>query len=189
MPFHNQKILPAVRKMRDFETLLTSSYTYIVLLDSHIGQLKSIVKEGKRAGKEILLHADLVQGLKNDEHGAEFLCQEVKPAGLISTRSNVLSVAKRRGIIAVQRLFMLDSMALEKNLSIIKHTQPDCVEILPGIIPQVFEELHAEIDVPILAGGFIRSVDDAELALKGGATAVTTSKSELWKHYDAKKRI
>lgn len=186
MPFQNQTILPAVRKMRDFETLLKSNYTYIVLLDSHIGQLKSIVKEAKRANKEILLHADLVQGLKNDEHGAEFLCQEIKPAGLISTRSNVLSVAKRRGILAVQRLFMLDSMALEKNLSIIKHTQPDCVEILPGIIPQVFEEVHAEINVPIFAGGFIRSIDDVEAAIKGGATAVTSSKTEIWKHYEPK---
>ncbi|MGA9289358.1 MAG: glycerol-3-phosphate responsive antiterminator [Anaerobacillus sp.] len=183
MSFHNQNILPAVRKMRDFETLLNSSYTYIVLLDTHIGQLKSVIKEGNRAGKKLLLHADLVQGLRNDEHGAEFLCQEVKPAGLISTRSSVLSVAKRRGILSVQRLFMLDSMALDTSYSMVRNTQPDCVEVLPGIIPQVFEELHEQIKVPIFAGGFIRTVEDVEAALSGGAAAVTTSKKEIWKHY------
>ena len=44
-------------------------------------------------------------------------------------------------------------------------------------------EVKERTGVPILAGGFIRTVDDVERALNAGATAITTSKRELWKHY------
>ncbi|MDF2815725.1 MAG: glycerol uptake operon antiterminator regulatory protein, partial [Paenibacillus sp.] len=79
MAFHNQSILPAVRKVKDLEKLLSSSFTYIVLLDSHIGQLKHLVDLAKSHEKKLLLHVDLVEGLKNDEYAAEFLCQNVRP--------------------------------------------------------------------------------------------------------------
>lgn len=36
LSLQEQRILPAIRKMKDLEKLLKSSYTYIVLLDSHI---------------------------------------------------------------------------------------------------------------------------------------------------------
>ena len=51
MSLQDQCILPAIRKMKDLEKLMKSSYTYIVLLDSHIGQLKSIVDLGRSHGR------------------------------------------------------------------------------------------------------------------------------------------
>ncbi len=38
--------------------------------------------------------------------------------------------------------------------------------------------------IPIFAGGFIRTVQDVENALQAGATAVTTSDTELWAKYE-----
>ncbi|MFK7692518.1 glycerol-3-phosphate responsive antiterminator [Paenibacillus sp. HJGM_3] len=181
MPFHNQTILPAVRKVKDLEKLLPTSFTYIVLLDSHIGQLKSLVDLGKTHGKKLLLHVDLVEGLKNDEYAAEFVCQSIRPAGLISTRSGVIAKAKQNGLLAIQRLFLLDSGALEKSYSLLERTKPDVIEVLPGVIPQLITEVRERTGIPIFAGGLIRTRDDVENALKAGASAVTTSHRELWR--------
>ena len=63
----NPQLLPAARKMKDVEALLDSPFEYIVLLGGHLGQLKSIVDLAKQHGKNILLHADLIDGLNNDE--------------------------------------------------------------------------------------------------------------------------
>src|SRR5690606_41129952 len=81
----NQAVLPAARKMKDVEAVLESSHHYMVLLGGHIGQLKAIVDLIKGHNKQVFLHADLIDGLKNDEHAADFLCQSIRPAGIIST--------------------------------------------------------------------------------------------------------
>jgi glycerol uptake operon antiterminator len=186
MSFHNQSILPAIRKMKDLEKLLGSSYSYIVLLDSHIGQLRNIVDLAKANGKKILLHVDLVEGLKNDEYATEYLCQQVRPAGLISTRAGVITKTKQNGLLAIQRLFLLDSSALEKSYTLLERTRPDYIEVLPGIMPHIIKEVRERAGIPIFAGGLIRSVSEVELALEAGATAVTTSNQELWDHFAAK---
>lgn len=183
MSFNGQKILPAVREMKDIEKVMKGKYQYIVLLDTHIGQLRSIMKLAKLSDKQILLHADLVHGLKNDEYAAQFLCQEIRPAGLISTRTGVVSTAKKKGLLAIQRLFLLDSIALNTSYKLLKKSQPDYIELLPGVMPHIIREVKETTGVPVFAGGLIRTAEDVESALDVGAEAVTTSRKELWKHY------
>ncbi|NUU60184.1 glycerol-3-phosphate responsive antiterminator [Paenibacillus agri] len=184
MSIQGQTVLPAIRKMKHLEKLLQSSYEYIVLLESHIGQLKDIVNLAKSHRKKLLLHVDLVEGLKNDEAAADFLCQSIKPAGLISTRANVILKARQNGLLAVQRVFLLDSSALDKSYALLERTQPDYIEVLPGVIPGLIAEVRERTGIPIFAGGLIRTVDDVEKALAAGATAVTTSQMDLCRHYD-----
>ncbi|MBD1373943.1 glycerol-3-phosphate responsive antiterminator [Hazenella sp. IB182357] len=179
--FAEQKILPVAKNVKDFETLMYSEYTYIILLETHIAQLPSLMKLAKQNQKKVLLHVDLVQGLKSDEYAAEYLCQIVKPDGLISTRAPVVRIAKKRKKIAIQRVFLLDTHALETSYRVIDSTQPDYIEILPGVVPPtIIKEVHQHSSVPILAGGLIRTHTEVQDALKAGALAVTTSEKKLW---------
>jgi len=98
MGFHGQSVLPAIRSMKQFDRFLKSDFEYGVLLDSHLGQVKNLVMAAKASNKKLLIHVDLIQGIKNDEYAAEFLCQEVKPAGLISTRSSVIAKAAEESV-------------------------------------------------------------------------------------------
>ncbi|MGG1313534.1 MULTISPECIES: glycerol-3-phosphate responsive antiterminator [Cohnella] len=180
MDFGAQRILPAVRKLKDLESLLQTQVSYIVLLGGHLGQMAPIVNLARSHGKRVLLHADLIDGLKNDEYAAEFLCQQVRPAGLISTRASTIRKAKQNKLIAIQRLFLIDSSALEQSYALIEKTQPDYLEVLPGIMPQLIAEVKANSGLPVIAGGLIRTRQDAERALEAGAAAVTTSRRELW---------
>lgn len=180
MHFNNQKVLPAARTIKQFEELLQSNFQYIVLLEVHISHLRSFRNEAKKYNKKIIIHADLIQGLKTDNYAADFLCNDVRPAGIISTRANMIQKAKAKGIIAIQRMFLLDTIALEKSYSLIEMAEPDYIEMLPGVIPELISEVYERTGIPIINGGLIRTQTHIESAIEAGAIAVTTSDKELW---------
>lgn len=175
-----QKILPASSNMKEFERFLKSSYKIGVYLDMHIAQLKDINTMAKKYEKKIIYHVDLIHGIKSDEYATEYICQEYKPYGLISTKASVIQKAKQKGVRAVQRIFLIDSHALEKSYKLLEKTQPDYIEVLPGAMPSMISEVKERVKIPIFAGGLIRTPEDVQAALGAGASAITTSKRELW---------
>lgn len=179
-PFGGQRLLPAVRQPRELERLLKSDAAWLVLLGGRLGLLQPMVKLAADHGKRVLLHADLIDGLKNDEYAAEFLCQQIRPAGLISTRAAVIRKAKQNGVLAIQRLFLIDSGAIDTSVEVAKQAHPDLIEVLPGLLPQWIREVRERTGVPVIAGGLIRTREEVAAALEAGAAAVTTSRPELW---------
>ncbi|BBW95875.1 glycerol-3-phosphate responsive antiterminator [Geobacillus sp. FSL W8-0032] len=178
-----QRVIPAIKTMKQFESFLASRYELAVLLEVHIAQLRSLFDYARRCHKQLIVHTDLVQGLSHDEHAAEYLCQEFRPYGLISTKAGVITKARQKRVLAVQRIFLLDSHALEKSYQMIAKTNPDCIEVIPGAMPHIIREVKERTGKPIYAGGLIRTTDDVERALEAGAAAVTTSNETLWRHY------
>ncbi len=173
-------VLPAVRSMKDFENALASNHENIIFLESRLSQVKSLVNYSKQQNKKVFMHVDLIQGLKVDDYGLEYLINDIKVDGIISTRGNVIATAKKHKIVGIQRLFAIDSHAINHNVKICKSIQPDYIEVLPGVIPNILKEIHEETGIPVIAGGLIRSKEDVTNALNGGASAVTTSNKELW---------
>jgi glycerol uptake operon antiterminator len=175
-------VLPAVRQIKDFEELLKSDHHIIILLETRIAQLPNLVRYAKKYGKQIIVHLDLINGLKVDQYGMELLVHHMKVDGVISTRGNIISMAKKNGLVAIQRMFAIDSSAIRKNIELVDKTRPDYIEVLPGIIPSVIKEIADQTETPVIAGGLIRSTDDIKLALENGAVAATTSKRALWNY-------
>jgi glycerol uptake operon antiterminator len=184
MSFQGQKILPAVRSMKDFDKLLKMNYRYGVFLDIHIGMLKSVYQYARQHGKNMFLHVDLIHGLKSDEYAAEYICQEIKPYGLVSTKTNVITKAKQKGVLAIQRAFIIDSSAMETSIKLVEKTNPDYIEVLPGVVPKVIQQLREKTGKPIFAGGLIETAEEVEEAIAAGASAITTSNVELWKRFE-----
>ncbi|WP_413376025.1 glycerol-3-phosphate responsive antiterminator [Alkalihalobacillus sp. 1P02AB] len=179
----DQSILPASSNMKEFENFLKSPFKVGIFLETHISQLKNISKMAKANGKEMIYHVDMIQGIRNDDYATEFICQEFKPYGLISTKSSVILKAKQKGVVAIQRIFLIDSHALGKSYRLIEKTKPDYIEVLPGAMPWMIKEVQEKVKTPILAGGLIRTKDDIKNALAAGASAITTSKTSLWDIY------
>ncbi|SFL52952.1 glycerol uptake operon antiterminator [Gracilibacillus orientalis] len=173
-------VLPAIRNMKDFEFILESNHPLFIILESRIAQLPQIAQYARKSNKKILVHADLINGLKVDQYGMEFLVRHVRVDGIISTRANVISMAKKSNIVAIQRLFAIDSSAIEKNIELIKKTKPDYIEVLPGIIPSVISEITERTGIPVIAGGLIKKEEHIRNALSSGAVAITTSNKELF---------
>jgi glycerol uptake operon antiterminator len=180
MSLKGQSLIPVSKNKRQYDLFLKSSYEYGVYLDTDLLHLKPISKLAKENEKKILIHTDLIQGLKNDEYSIEYICQEIKPYGIISTRPSVIAKAKKRGLMTIQRIFLLDSQALEKSYAIAQKTQADYLEILPGVIPGFIKKIANDIKIPILAGGLVTTKEEVNCALNAGAQAVTTSHVALW---------
>lgn len=173
-------VIPAVRQMKDFEKALDTKYKWVILLTTRLAQLKSLVAYAKRKNKQVIVHIDLVQGLAADEYGVEFIAREIKPDGIISTRGTVIEQAKRHKLLAIQRLFLLDSLSLDSNVKLTGRTKADYIEVLPGMVPKVIKEIKKQTDIPIIAGGLITSQAEIEQSIEAGAIAVSTSSKELW---------
>jgi len=179
-----QFLIPASPTMKDFEKFLESDYEIGILLEVHIAQLKHISKMAERHGKKMIFHVDLIHGLKNDDYGTEYICQEFSPFGLISTKANVILKAKQRGVLSIQRMFLIDSHALGQSYRLIEKTRPDYIEVLPGTMPWMIKEVKEKTNIKILAGGLIRTPEEVKRAIESGADAVTTSKRELWDYFE-----
>lgn len=173
-------IIPAVRRLKDFEKALASERDWIILLETRLSQLRSLVEYGKRANKKMLVHVDLVQGLKADEYGIEFLVREIKPDGILSTRGSVIEIVKKHKLLAIQRIFLLDSLSLENNVAITGRYKADYIEVLPGKMPEIIRDLQQQTDIPIIAGGLITTQKEVEAVFAAGAVALSTSSTELW---------
>ncbi|ETI67239.1 glycerol-3-phosphate responsive antiterminator [Neobacillus vireti] len=188
MSFFGQKVLPAIRKIEDVEKMMSSNYEYIVILDLHVSRLKPIFQMAQANHKKLIIHMDLVHGLKSDEYSTEYICQEYKPFGLISTKGSVILKARQRGVKSIQRLFLLDTSSIEKSFALIERTQPDYIEVLPGIMPKIIKDIRNRTKREVFAGGLIDTIEEVEQAYEAGAITITTSNKELWKYYHPGKK-
>lgn len=174
-------VLPAISKLKDFEKALETSSKWVIILESRLTQIASLVEYARRAHKRVLIHFDLIKGLKSDEYGLEFIIRSVKPDGIISTRGTIIEMAKKNDLLTIQRVFLLDSLALEQNIKQIQRFQPDYIEMLPGLMPSVIKNIKEKTRIPIILGGLVTTEDEINLALESGAVGVSTSHTELWK--------
>ncbi|MGI6110433.1 MAG: glycerol-3-phosphate responsive antiterminator, partial [Eubacteriaceae bacterium] len=102
------------------------------------------------------------------------------PAGVISTKNSLLQRAKQDGLMTIQRVFMLDSAALDVSLTAVRKVRPDAVEVLPGVVPKLITQVDEALNIPIITGGFIQTADEVKACLDAGAISCSTSDPKLW---------
>ena len=132
-----------------------------------------------KAGKKLFIHLDLAEGIGKDEHGILF-AKEQGVDGIISTRINIIKMAKKAGVFTVQRFFIVDSHSVETTIESAKSSKADMIEIMPGTISKVVKSLKKELTMPIVAGGLIESWEEIDEAIACGATAISVGKKEFW---------
>ena len=62
----------------------------------------------------------------------------------------------------------------------IRLSNPDVIELMPGIVTKKIKEFAAMTDVPIIAGGIIETEQEVREALEAGADVVSTGETSLW---------
>lgn len=175
----NKKIAAAIRTEKDFSKALKSRVDVVFLLHSNIITVNQSVKEIHGAGKKTFVHLDFAEGIGKDRAGIEFLAKNGVD-GILTTRTNIVRIAKEYNLTTVQRFFIVDSHSLNTSMESIKISKPDIIEIMPGIVTKKIKEFREEITTPIIAGGIIETEQEVIAALEAGADIVSTGEVELW---------
>jgi len=179
--FEQSPIIAAVKSDMLLEKAIKSDCMMVFVLYGTICTIGRIVDELKDNGKIVIVHTDLISGLGGkDPVGVDYIKEHTRSDGIISTKQNMVRRAKELNLIAGERTFMIDSMAFATISQHLNTCKPDFLEIMPGVLTKIIQEIHDMTDVPLIAGGLIRNKSDILGALHNGACAISTTKTELW---------
>ncbi len=173
-------IIAALNHVDKLDKVIQSPCKIVFLLTGNILNLGFIVDSLKKKDKLVYIHIDLIDGFSKDDIAVKFIYEHIGLDGIITTKANLIKAAKELHIFTIQRLFILDSLALDSGINSIKNTKPNAVEILPGIMPKIVKNVIAETRIPVITGGLIKEKEDVILSLKAGAIAISTSNEEVW---------
>lgn len=174
-------IIAAVKDESGLSECLKTECQVIFILFGNVCNIGEIVRKVKEGKKTAIVHMDLVTGLSSKEISVDFIKKATQADGIISTKPMMVKRAKELGLLTIQRFFIIDSIALENSKRQIEVYHPDCVEIMPGIMPKILKDIRSFVSVPVIAGGLLTEKKDVMSALSAGADAISTTNRNLWK--------
>jgi len=123
-------VIAGLRESAQVEAAIRRGVGVLFILGEDIFALQESVAKAHAEGRLIFAHVDLIKGVGRDEAGVRFLAKHVGVDGMLTTRSNLVSPARREGLIAVQRLFVLGSESLAAGLPAVGKAAPRFVTVL-----------------------------------------------------------
>lgn len=174
------RLIAAVKEEKHIEIALNKNLSGVFLLTGNIGVIKRYVDLYKSNNMFVFVHIEKIGGISYDHEGLEFVSHYVKPDGIITTKNNLIKLAKKLDLLTIQRCFLIDSDALIKSIEITKENQPDFVELMPALMPDVIREFKKKTDLPVITGGLIQDAEQMIKAIDAGAVAVSTGNCKLW---------
>ena len=178
--FEISPIITAVKDEQGLEKALKTESPVVFLLFGNICNITGLVDQVKNSGKFAIVHVDLIQGLSSKEVAVDFIHQNTRADGIISTKAPLVRHAMDLGMIGGQRTFLIDSMALETTKKQLLTFQPDFMELMPGVMPKILKTVRGYTEIPLVAGGLISDKKDILAAFDAGVDAVSTTREELW---------
>lgn len=173
-------IISAVKNDEELSQAIKSSCGVVILLFGNALNIDNLVSIVKSSEKACLVHIDLIEGLSQSTVAVDFLIQNTQTDGIISTRPQLVRYAKQRGLLTIQRFFIIDSKALDNTKRQLRGCEADLVEILPGVMPKVTSEIAKSSKKPLIASGLIRDKEDVVTAISCGAVAVSATNADVW---------
>lgn len=174
-------VIAAAKDDGGLAAALESNCRVVFTLYGNIMDIADITRRIKAAGKAVLVHMDLVDGLGQRDIAVDYIAENTAADGILTTKTGLVKRAEVCGLLAIQRFFLLDS----KSIANIYRQHPGdsacAIEVLPGLMHKIIRQLAKASSLPIIAGGLISEKDDVVAALSAGARAVSTTNPGIWK--------
>ena len=161
-----------------WQEALESPVRVIFYMSANLLTIQEKVQQAHNAGKFVMVHLDLADGIGRDRIGIRYLAQ-CGADGIISTKGQLIRWAKEQGLFTIQRFFAVDSGGAGSIGEMFHTNNPHLMEIMPGVVTKVIKH-YADCGIPVIAGGLIQNKTEVLDALASGATAVSTGQPEVW---------
>ena len=177
----NNPVIAAVKDEEGLEACCGNQEVRVIfVLYGNVCSIGRIVGKLKEAGKTVLVHVDLIEGLSGKEIVAEFIRSHTEADGIISTKPSLIKKARECGLYTVLRVFILDSISFKNVARQTVAAGPDILEMLPGVMPKIIQKVRKNVKIPVIAGGLISDKEDVIEALSAGAISVSTTNPAVW---------
>lgn len=173
-------VIASIRNDKDMNEVMISNSKIVFVLYGNIMSIPIICRKLMKAGKIVFIHMDMIEGLKGDFCGIEYLKSTVNLTGILTTKASNVKHARKLDLYAIQRIFVIDSLSLTTGIKNIQECGPSAIEVMPGIASKIIKTLKLEVKVPIIASGLIKEKRDVQEAISAGAVAVSTTSNSLW---------
>lgn len=179
--FRETPIIPSVRHVELLDQAIAAHGKIIYLLTGDLENCEGMIRKILAAGKLPIVNLDLLNGFSRDKYAVNYL-KRCGALGVISTHLDPLRHAHSIELYAIQRTFLLDSGARNTITNQLKNTPVDALEVLPApVAPKLLDSVRAiSPDIPVVGGGLIWTMKEAESLLAQGLDAVSISDPRMW---------
>lgn len=174
------QVISSIKNEKDMDKAIKANSNIIFVLTGNLITTKGYLDQLNEANKTTFVHLDFIDGLSNTKSAIKYIAEVWRPAGIITTKSNLIKYAKDEGLMTIQRLFLIDRNAMRKGIEIAHNCKPDAIEVLPGLMPSIIDELTRLTKLPIIAGGLISNKQEILNGLESGALAISSGDPSLW---------
>lgn len=178
-----QHVIPVVWESWEHRDLLACA-SAVFLQGGPLNELNRILDtfcDRDLANIPLFVHIDLLGGLENNAAGLEYLAGFERISGVVTVHHQLALNARRLGLLSVVRLFLSDSRAVDRGLSVANKSRPDAIEILPAAVAAKVAGDFKSCRIPRIAGGLCRTKADVVEVLDSGCRAITSTSPSLWK--------
>jgi glycerol uptake operon antiterminator len=175
------RVIPSVRIAENLPAACASPAKIVFLLFGTPLTVGAIARRISDAGKLPVVNLDLLAGFARDTAAIEFLAHS-GVAGVISTHQDALRAARAHRLLAFQRTFALDSVAMANSIRTLEHFSPDVIELLPAIAAPITIPMVRSVrpNLPVIGCGLIRSLMQIDELVRQGVAAISVSDPSLW---------
>lgn len=169
----NNKFIYAIKDDKGLVEAIDNDSKVVFVLYGTVMTICKIVKKLTEHNKTVFVHIDLIEGLSPKEVAVDFIYNNTGADGIISTKQTLIKYASLKGLLTVQRFFLIDSLAYNNLLKQINNASLDVIEVLPACSTKIISKIVNLTELPVIASGLIQDKDDIKEALKVGAIAVS----------------
>ncbi len=172
-------IILGITDINEFLKVENNSAKVVFTLFGEISNIIQIIKQLKEINKIVFVNIDMVSGFSSKNSVIDFLIDNTKVDGIISTKPQILRYAKQKGLFTIHRFFILDSSSWRNIESQIKISNADIINITPGWT-KVIQWTVNKYRQPIIASGLVCDKPTVIESLKAGAIAICSTNHDVW---------